>query len=97
MTQVTVDNSPVTVLLGSSETFTPAAGSVLDVEIAAISTGVVKINDGTQTQRVINRVLGSNKGSGEPNVDSISVIIDDSITVESGSNGGVYISGFEVN
>jgi hypothetical protein len=93
MTQVTVDNSPVTVLLGSNETFTPAAGSVQDVTIAVQSTATVQINDGTQT----NRIIAGRSNNGEDNTDSISVIIDDSITVSTGSTGGVYISGFEVN
>jgi hypothetical protein len=93
MTQVTVDNSPITVLLGSNESFTPATGSVQDVEIAASSNAPVDIDDGTQSEQIISSV----SGSGEPNVDSVSVILDDSVTVKSGSPGGVYISGFEVN
>jgi acetyl-CoA carboxylase beta subunit len=96
MTEVTVDNQPITVLLGDNETYTPSAGSIQDVRIAAAVSEAVKIDDGAQTQTVIN----SQSGGGEDNTDSISVIIDDSITVnEDGrtSNGGVYISGFEVN
>jgi hypothetical protein len=92
MTQVTVDNSPVTVLLSSNEAFTPASGSVQDVRIAAPSDAKVDIDDGSR-----ERLIDNNSGSGEPNVDSISVIINDSITLETGTNGGVYISGFEVN
>jgi hypothetical protein len=93
MTQVTVDNSPVTVLLGANETYSPSSGSIQDVQIAAPSIEEVKIDDGSQKQTVIE----DNSQTGEDNVDSISVIINDSITVESGAAGGVYISGFEVN
>jgi hypothetical protein len=96
MTQVTVDNQPVTVLLGDNETYSPASGSIQDVKIAAASNERVSIDDGTQSEIIIL----NQSGSGEDNTDSISVIIDDSITVESGGatqNAGVYISGFEVN
>jgi thiamine biosynthesis lipoprotein ApbE len=96
MTQVTVDNQPVTVLLGDNETYTPATGSIQDVRIATASSEEVRIDDGSQLQTIIE----DRSGGGEANTDSISVVIDDSITVSDGSrdaNAGVYISGFEVN
>jgi exoribonuclease II len=89
MTQVTVDNKVITVLLGDAETFTPSSGSVLDVTVTVDVGTKLEIDDGTQTERVANNDV------------SISVIIDDSTTListgTSTSGGGVYISGFEVS
>jgi cAMP phosphodiesterase len=93
MPQVTVDNQPVTVLLGDNETYSPASGSVQDVTIAASRTEEMKIDDGSGAETIID----STSDDGQ---DSISVVIDDSITVQSASNdalAGVYVSGFEVN
>jgi hypothetical protein len=97
MTQVTVDNTVITVLLGNNETFTPSSGSVQDVTISVSVNTELEIDDGTQSRRIVS----GRQGSGQDNTDSISAVIDDSITLKatatSTSGEGVYISGFEVN
>jgi hypothetical protein len=97
MTEVTVDNTVVTVLLGNNETFTPSTGSVQDVTISVAVNAELEIDNGTQSQRIVD----GNANNGEDNTNSISAVIDDSITLKSistsNSGEGIYISGFEVN
>jgi len=96
MVSATVDNTPVTVLLGNAETYTPATGSVQKVTALAHPDERLKIIQGGSTQRIVN----TNSGSGEPHVAEIELLITDTETIrEDGRSGGdgIYISGFEVN
>lgn len=96
MVNATVDNTPVTVLLGNNETYTPASGSVQKVTAAVGVDEQMAITQGGDTQTIVRDRVGS----GESNVDSPELVITDTETiVEKGSVGfaGIYISGFEVS
>jgi hypothetical protein len=96
MVTATVDNTPVTVLLGNNETYTPASGSVQKVTVAVPSDEEMSITQGTNTQGIVL----FRGGSGEPNVGTAELVITDTETIaEEGvtTDRGVYISGFEVN
>jgi len=96
MVTATVDNTPVTVLLGQNETYTPASGSVQKVTVAVASLERMSITQGTNSQRIVL----NKSGSGEDNAGTAELVITDTETlVEDGqsSGDGVYISGFEVN
>jgi hypothetical protein len=85
MTNVTVDNDPVSVVLGDNETFTPASGTVVDVTIAADDGEAVIING----KRVMNQ--------GGKFV-SYNAVLTDSDTVEDrGIGRAVHITGYVVS
>jgi hypothetical protein len=96
MVSATVDNTPVTVLLGNNETYTPATGSVQKVTVAVGLGERMVVDQGTSSQEIV----GSLNGQGERNVEDPELVITDTETiVEEGFNSsrGIYISGFEVN
>jgi hypothetical protein len=96
MVDATVDNTPVTILLSDNETYTPASGSVQKVTVVVPSDEALKVSRNATTEIITNK----QKGQGEPNVDTIDMVIDQSVTLTEGgqkSSRGIYISGFEVN
>lgn len=96
MVDATVDNTPVTVLLSDSETYTPASGSVQKVAVLVHVDEKLNIIQAGTTQQVKNNFAGA----GEPNGQSFEMVIDDTVTLEEGgssSGDGIYISGFEVS
>ena len=89
MVNATVDNTPISVTLGSNETYSPASGSVQKVQIVGDDAEGLKIND----QRIL-------KGRGTRAHPPLPVVLTDSDTVEVGSEAssfGFHISGFEVS
>jgi len=96
MVSATVDNTPVTVLLGDNETYTPATGSVQKVTVAVGALEQLSITQGTNTEIIVR----DKSGQGEPNVGTPEMVITDTETLVEGgrtAGRGVYISGFEVN
>jgi len=92
MTTFAIDNTPVSVTLDDNETYSPASGSVQKLKIQVSQAERLFINN--------LQIANIRAGSGEPNVDEITVIATDNDTLESGSEnpvGGIHISGFEVN
>jgi len=95
MVNATVDNTPVTVLLSNNETYTPATGSIQKVTVAVPAKEQLEVSQAGSS----GALVGTFTGSGEPNVESVEMVIDETVTLEdAGSSGGngIYISGFEV-
>jgi hypothetical protein len=95
MVTATIDNTPVTVLLGDNETYTPASGSVQKVTAALGPRERMEIAQGTQSEVIVD----SFTGSGEGNVETPELVITDTEKLEDAgadSGSGIYISGFEV-
>jgi hypothetical protein len=92
MVKPTVDNTPVTVLLDDDETFTPATGNVIKAFIQVPDGERIDLQVGSGPDLPIIKSK-SDTGNGDP------IILTDSTTVSSNSvsNSGVYISGFVVN
>lgn len=96
MVDATVDNTPVTVVLDSGETYTPASGSVQKVTVTIRDTHALIINQSGSSVEVVS----ARSGSGQQNAHSTSMVIDSSVTVEVGAQSGgagAYVSGFEVS
>jgi len=90
MPDVSVDNTPVTVALDVSETFTPASGTVIVANIQAAEEGEADIELGGIDAFDIVSGQTSNAES------EISVVLTDQTTVIGAGNGKVFISGFKV-
>jgi len=92
MVDATIDNTPVSVTLGGSETYSPANGSVEDVTIVIHKDEHLQING--------ENIVAGSSGSGEDNTEQIDVVLTDSDTVKEkglASSRGVHISGYQVS
>jgi len=87
MVDVTVDNTPVSVVLNRGESFSPSAGNTLRVEVTASKDGVCNIGNGSST--VFDAIAGDTSNADS----SVSVVLTDDKTVTA-DGGGAFISGF---
>jgi len=90
MPDVTVNNTPVTVVLESSETFTPASGTTIVANVQVRSKGAATVENGTkEAVRIASGGLSTVESE-------ISVVLTDQTSVNEEEGQEVYISGFEV-
>jgi hypothetical protein len=81
MVNATIDNTPIALILGADETYSPSSGSIQKVNVAVNKGAVLRIN-------------GKPVADGQT---EISLIVTDTETLENRDLQGIFISGFEVN
>jgi len=88
MADVSVENDPVVVGIEDAETFTPAAGTVVKVQLNPHSDDEITV----ETDGVIVDGVASRSNTSAPSEST--VVLDDTATVKTGSFGRALITGF---